>query len=252
MSNQSRVVLITGVTSGIGKATAELLIKDGYRVIGDARSEDKLAALAQSLGSQFIGLPGDATNPEHLEEMFKLAESRFNAPVDAVIANAGRGLSGSVKDADLSQFDAILKLNVSGATTLLQQAARRMVEQQTKNFPKKPADIIVIGSVVGRHISPFGATYSATKFAVHCLTESLRREIGPKGVRVTLIEPGVVVSGFQEAAGYKDDVTDIFNEKFGPLLEPIDVANTILFSLNQPPHIHVSNIMVRPTRQDYP
>ncbi|KRH78261.1 putative oxidoreductase [Ferrovum sp. JA12] len=252
MSNYSRVVLITGVSSGIGQATAELLIKEGHRVIGDARSQDKLTALSQSLGKNFIGVSGDASDDKHLEDMFNTALNHFKAPVDAVIVNAGRGLSGSVKDADLSQFDAILKLNVSGAAQLLQQAARRMVDVQSAHFPHRAADIVVIGSVVGRHISPFGATYSATKFAVHCLTESLRREIGPKGVRVTLIEPGVVVSGFQEAAGYKDDVTDIFNEKFGPLLQPIDIANTIVFSLNQPPHIHVSNIMVRPTRQDYP
>jgi NADP-dependent 3-hydroxy acid dehydrogenase YdfG len=252
MTSQSRVVLITGVTSGIGKATAELLIKEGHRVVGDGRQQDKLTALTQSLGQNFVGICGDASDTEHLETLFSQALNQFNAPVDAVIVNAGRGLSGSVKEADLSQFDAILKLNVSGAAQLMQQSARRMVAQQAAQFPHKATDIVVIGSVVGRHISPFGATYSATKFAVHCLTESLRREVGPKGVRVTLIEPGVVVSGFQEAAGYKDDVTDVFNEKFGPLLYPIDVANTILFSLNQPPHVHVSNIMVRPTRQDYP
>ncbi len=98
----------------------------------------------------------------------------------------------------------MLRTNVIGVTLLLHRAARELVPLQQDAFPSSAADIVVIGSVVGRHISPFGAVYSATKFAVHALAESLRREIGPKGVRVSLVEPGVVVSGFQAVAGYGD------------------------------------------------
>ncbi|MES1981118.1 MAG: hypothetical protein V4443_01460 [Pseudomonadota bacterium] len=89
-------------------------------------------------------------------------------------------------------------------------------------------------------------------FAVHALAEGLRREVGPKGVRVSLVEPGVVVSGFQNAAGYSDDLVEKFDEKFGPLLHGEDVANVIHYIVALPPHVHISDIMVRPTRQDYP
>ncbi|MDE2344013.1 MAG: SDR family NAD(P)-dependent oxidoreductase, partial [Betaproteobacteria bacterium] len=169
-----------------------------------------------------------------------------------VVANAGRGLGGAVTDADLSQFADVLHINVTGTLALLQQAANHLVAQQAGTFPKQAADIVIIGSVVGRHISPFSAVYGATKFAVHSLAEGLRREVGPKGVRVSLVEPGVVLSGFQQVAGYGDDTIRTFNERFGPLLYGEDVANTIHFMVSQPPHVHLSDVMVRPTRQDYP
>lgn len=79
-----------------------------------------------------------------------------------------------------------------------------MMDAQQNNFPQSAADIVIVGSVVGRHISPFSAVYGASKFAVHALAEGLRRELGPKGVRVSLVEPGFVLSGFQASAGYSD------------------------------------------------
>jgi short-subunit dehydrogenase len=108
-------------------------------------------------------------------------------------------------------------INVTGALALIQQAARKMVDIQQNVFPESAADIVIIGSVVGRHISPFSAVYGASKFAVHALAEGLRREIGPKGVRVSLVEPGAVHH-----------------------------------IVTRPPHVHVSNIVVRPPRQDSP
>jgi NADP-dependent 3-hydroxy acid dehydrogenase YdfG len=119
-------------------------------------------------------------------------------------------------------------------------------------WTRQPRDIVVLGSVVGRHVSPFSSMYGSTKFAVHSLAEALRREIGPKGVRVTLVEPAVVVSEFQQVAGYTDELVDGFNEKFGPLLVPSDIARSIAWVAAQPAHVHVSDIVVRATRQEYP
>lgn len=98
-----------------------------------------------------------------------------------------------------------------------------------RDWRDKARDIIVLGSVVGRHVSPFSSMYGSTKFAVHSLAEALRREIGPRGVRVTLIEPAVVVSEFQSVAGYTDDLVAGFEQKFGPLLAPEDIARAIAF-----------------------
>lgn len=127
-----------------------------------------------------------------------------------------------------------------------------MVDIQENAYPQSAADIVIIGSVVGRHISPFSAVYGASKFAVHSLAESLRREVGPKGGRVSLVEPGAGLSGFQAAAGYTDEMVNSFHEKFGPLLIGDDIANAIHHIVTQPPHVHISDLVVRPTRQDYP
>jgi NADP-dependent 3-hydroxy acid dehydrogenase YdfG len=253
MSNPyPRIAIITGATSGIGEATARRFTASGYAVVGNGRTAEKLRALEQELGAGFCGIAGDATDSTVLEHLFAAAIERFGRLADIVVVNAGRGLGGSVKDADLSRFEAMLKINVTGALALLQKAAQKMVDEQQSAYPKRAADIVIIGSVVGRHISPFSAVYGASKFAVHSLAEGLRREVGPKGIRVSLVEPGVVISGFQDGAGYSEEMVQTFEDNFGPLLHGEDVANTIHFIVSQPPHVHISDIMVRPTRQDYP
>jgi len=247
-----RIAIVTGASSGIGEATARLFAASGYGVVGAGRNAEKLAELEDELGRAFCGVAGDASDEEVIDRLFSDALERFGSDADIVVANAGRGLGGSVKDADLREFREVLDINVSGALLLLQKAARRMVVMQDGRFPEKAADIVVVGSTVGRQISPFSAVYGATKFAVHSLAEGLRREIGPKGVRVSLVEPGIVVSGFQSVAGYTDDLVNTFHDRFGPLLFGEDVARAIHGIVSQPPHVHFSDVVVRPTRQDYP
>lgn len=248
----ARIAIVTGATSGIGEATARRFVASGFAVVGNGRNAAKLTALEEELGPALHGVAGDAADSEVLERLFVAAVERFGRGADIVVANAGRGLGGSVKDADLSQFEEVLRINVSGALALLQKAAQRMVVTQKGLYPKTAADIVVVGSVVGRHVSPFSAVYGASKFAVHALTEGLRREIGPHGVRVSLVEPGVVLSGFQAGAGYSDELVEQFQARFGPLLSGEEVATAIHFIVSQPPHVHIADIVLRPTRQDYP
>lgn len=247
-----RIAIVTGTTSGIGEATMRRFVAAGFGVVGNGRKTEKLIALENEFGSSFCSIAGNAADNAVLEKLFALAKNRFGREADIVVANAGRGLGGSVKDADLTQFEDVLKINVSGALALIQKAAQKMVDFQKKVFPKSAADIVIIGSVAGRQISPFSAVYSASKFAVHALAESLRREVGPNGVRVSLVEPGLVLSGFQAAAGYSDEMVNTLHEKFGPLIIGADIADAIYHIVTQPPHVHISDIVVRPTRQDYP
>ncbi|MEJ2158428.1 MAG: SDR family oxidoreductase [Desulfobacteraceae bacterium] len=247
-----RVAIVTGTTSGIGEATMRKFVASGFGVVGNGRNAEKLAALENELGSAFCSVAGDAADDDVLNQLFAMAADRFGRAADIVVANAGRGLGGSVKDADLDEFETVLKINVSGALALIQKAAKIMVQSQEEAYPQSAADIVIIGSVVGRNVSPFSAVYGASKFAVHSLAEGLRREIGPKGVRVSLVEPGAVLSGFQAVAGYSEDMVKGFHEKFGPLLIGDDIANAIHHIVTQPPHVHISDIVVRPTRQDYP
>lgn len=250
--SHTRIAIVTGATSGIGEATARKFVASGFGVIGNGRNAEKLAALEGELGSAFHGVCGDAADSGVLDELFTSAAAHFGKAADIVVANAGIGLGGSVKDADLARFETLLKINVTGVLGLLQRAARKMVETQKGGYPESAADIVIIGSVVGRNISPFSAVYGASKFAVHGLAEGLRREVGPDGVRVSLIEPGIVLSGFQASANYPDDMVQRFEDRFGPLLVGDDVANAIHYVVTQPPHVHISDIVVRPTRQDYP
>jgi NADP-dependent 3-hydroxy acid dehydrogenase YdfG len=252
MTNYSRIAIITGTTSGIGEATARRFIAAGFGCVGNGRTGAKLASLEKELGPAFVGVVGDIAEMAVQEKLFTAAVERFSQPADIVVANAGRGLGGSIAASDLAQFEEVLKTNVVGVLGLLQKATQQMLDKQQRVYPNAPADIVIIGSVVGRNISPFSAAYSATKFAVHSMAESLRREIGPKGIRVSLVEPGFVLSGFQAVAGYSDTMVQGFKDKFGPLLVGDDVAEAIHFIVTRPPHVHIGDIVIRPTRQDYP
>ena len=245
--NYKRIAIVTGSTSGIGEATARKFVANGFGVVGNGRNAEKLTALENELGAALCSVAGDAADPAVVEELFAKAEDRFGRAADIVVANAG-----PVSDADLTQFGEVLNTNVRGVAVLIQKAARQMVAVQEKAFPDAAADIVIIGSVAGRHISPFSAVYSASKFAVNALAESLRREIATKGVRVSLVEPGAVASGFQAAAGYSDEVVNILHDNFGPLLIGDDIADAVYHIVIQPPHVHISDIIVRPTRMDYP
>jgi len=247
-----RIAIITGATSGIGEATAKKFVANGYAVVGNGRNAEKLKALEIELGAAFCGVAGDASDTSVIDSLFEAAIDKFARPADIVVANAGRGLGGPVTGVDVSRFEEILKLNVAGVLAIMQKAAQQMVVAQQTGYPKQAADIVVLGSVSGRNISPFSAVYGSTKYAVHALAEGLRREVGPKGVRVSLVEPGLVITGFQDGAGYSDEMVNNFKERFGLLLYGEDVANTIHFVVSQPPHVHVNDIMLRPTRQDYP
>lgn len=258
---RGRVVVVTGASAGIGEATARELLGRGARVVLNARRRERLDALAAEFNAgaeepRAVGVAGDAADDATITAMLDAAKNSFGAEADAVIVNAGRGLSGSLTTSDPSQWETMIRTNLLGAARLMRAAAQRMVraiESDGENaWRRGPHDLVVLGSTVGRHISPFSSMYGSTKFAVHSLAEALRREIGPRGVRVTTIEPGIVRSEFQGAAGYDRATFGAFMEKIGPVLEPPDVARTIAFVLEQPPHVHICDVMLRPTRQEYP
>lgn len=250
-----RIAIITGASAGIGEATARTLSASGARVVLNARREERLDALVKELGgpTKAVSVPGDAADPELIEQMFAAAGDRFGAAPDLVVVNAGRGLGGSVVTSDDSKWEEMVRLNLVGAARLIRAAAIRMTEGfDPKSWHKTPRDIVVLGSTVGRHISPFSSMYGASKFGVNSLAEAARRELGPKGVRVTLVEPGIVVSEFQAGAGYDEAWFSQMAEKFGPLLEPADIAETIRYIVAQPARIHINDVVIRATRQEYP
>lgn len=253
MHLDQRTAIITGASAGIGRAVALELARLGARVVVNARRADRLETLRgeiEAARGRCAVSPGDCADRGVIDAMLDTAESAFDAPADLVVVNAGRGLAGSVLTSDDAQWEEIIRTNLLGAAMLMRAAAQRMTRDDAS--PDRPRDIVVLGSVVGRHVSPFSSMYGSTKFALHSLAEALRREIGPSGVRVSLVEPAVVASEFQSVAGYTEDLVAGFEHKFGPLLRPEDIARAIAFIAAQPPSVHVSDIVIRPTRQDYP
>jgi NADP-dependent 3-hydroxy acid dehydrogenase YdfG len=257
---QARLAVVTGATAGIGLALVRELASLGAFCVINARRREKLDELARELGPEHV-LPvaGDCADQAVIDRMLDTAKTSLGEPgreTDLVVINAGRGLKGSVLDSDQSQWQEVLRTNVEGAARLLRSAANRMLaEIGPRTGPgvlDRPRDIVVLGSTVGRHVSPFSSMYGATKFAVHGMVEAARRELGPKGVRLTLIEPGFVESEFQGVAGYDPAWFAQVKERIGPALAPVDVARAIVFIASQPAHVHINDVVIRPTRQDYP
>ena len=250
MSLNGRVAIVTGTSAGIGLALVRDLISQGSHVVGNGRRREKLEQIAAEFpADQFTFEVGDAAEEEVIGRLFERAATTFKRNADIVVLNAGRGLAGSVLSADLSQLESMVHTNLVGVLRLLRRAGEELLKDPKPNVAR---DIVVLGSTVGRHHSPFSAVYGSTKFAVNSLAESFRREMGPQGVRVSLIEPGIVESEFQSVAGYNADWQQNFMQKFAPVLQPQDVARVITFILSQPPHVHINDVMLRPTRQDYP
>lgn len=261
---EGRVAIVTGATAGIGRAIATDLVACGARVVINGRRAEKLDELAAQLNrgrptAVVAGAVGDCAEQQVIDAMFDTARRAFSADADCVIVNAGRGLAGSVITSDTGEWEEMIRTNLLGAARLIRTASHRMLgvadpaaATLDPQWHRRGRDIVVIGSVVGRHVSPFSSMYGSTKFGVHALAEGARRELGPKGIRVSLVEPGFVVSEFQGVAGYKDEWFKGVLERLGPVLEPGDVARMVRFIVEQPPHVHVSDLLARPTRQDYP
>jgi NADP-dependent 3-hydroxy acid dehydrogenase YdfG len=244
-----KTAIVTGASSGIGRATALTLAQAGAAVVIHARRQDRLDKLALEIsekGGKALAVAGDAGIPADIDLVLNrsITWKEGGCKYDIVVVNAGRGLVGGILSSDESQWQALYQVNVLGAAYLMRQAGKYLVQQ-------KSGDIVAIGSVAGRNISPFSGFYSSSKFAIGAIAEGLRREICPHGVRVSVVMPGLVLSGFQKVAGYKEDF-DKGVAHFGKLLEPQDIANCIYWLLTLAPHVSINEIAIRPTGQDYP
>jgi len=223
-----RVLVITGASSGIGAATARAAAADGFSLVLAARSTDKLEALVAELGDdRAIAIGTDVTLWEDNERLISSAVDRFGR-IDAVFANAGFGATrGWLKETPQHWREMVLT-NVLGAAYTLRAAIPHVTE--TKGH------LLLTGSVAGRRALP-GSLYSCTKWAVTAMGEAVRADLNETGVRVTVVEPGMVDTPF-------------FDNGAGPgALKPEDVARAVMYAISQPPHVDVNEILIRPTAQ---
>lgn len=253
---EGRIAVISGASAGIGEATARCLAARGARVVINARRSERLEKIVLELdrdGQRAVCVPGDVSRPEIIAAMLAASRNSFGRDADIYVVNAGRGLGGSVVSSDFAQWEEMFRTNITGALLFMREAAKLLIADSDRDsWPGRPRDIVVLGSNVGRNISPFSSLYGTSKFAVGSAAEALRRELAPKGIRVTLVLPGIVVSEFQAVAGYDSEWFSEFEKRSGPFLVPRDIAEAICYVVSQPSRVCINEIMVRPTRQEYP
>jgi NADP-dependent 3-hydroxy acid dehydrogenase YdfG len=222
------VFLITGASSGIGAATARAAVENGYRVVLAARSSDRLAELADELGGpeHALAVKCDVTEWDQQRAVVDEALDRFGR-LDVAFANAGFGAKRGFTAESPEHWRSMVLTNVYGAALTIRASLPALIESR--------GHLLLAGSVAGRRALA-GSLYSATKWAVTALGESARLELDGTGVRVTLIEPGMVDTPF-----FDDRPTDA--------LTPDDIARAVIFAVSQPPHVDVNEILVRPTAQ---
>jgi NADP-dependent 3-hydroxy acid dehydrogenase YdfG len=199
-----------------------------------------------SVPSTLAWAAADLTTFGAMDRLLAETQARFGATVSVAVLSAGRGLRGSLLTSDPDTWRELLEINYLSLMGQMRAVAQDMV----RNAAEHPVqDLVVIGSTVGRQVSAMNPIYGSTKFAAHSLVESLRQEICSHNIRVSLVEPGFVRSGFQRAASYDPAWFDALESESGPFLRPDDVAATIGFLVAQPPHVHLDDVRIRPTRQ---
>lgn len=245
-----KTAIVTGASSGIGRAVAVTLARGGAAVVAMARRQEGLDALSaeiESAGGNVLAVRGDAGQRGDIDALLEqtLVWDAGGRKFDIAMVNAGRGLAGGLLNSDETQWQEVYQTNVLGAAHLMRRAGRYLAE-------RGGGDIVVVSSVAGHNISPFSGFYGSSKFAVGALTEALRQEVCARGVRVSTVMPGIVVSGFQSVAGYTQENFGQTADRYGTLLEPQAIADGVAWLLAQPPHVNVSDIIIRPTGQNYP
>ena len=243
---KDKTVFITGASSGIGKACAELFAKEKANLILTARRIDRVKNLANRLekknkiNTKCIKL--DVRNYEQVEEAISSLKSTWKK-IDFLINNAGlsRGLD-KIYEGKKEDWDEMIDTNIKGLAFVTRHVVQLMVK-------RKKGHIINIGSTAGHEVYPGGNIYAATKFAVNALSQSTRLDVLDKGIKVTSIDPGMVETEFSlvRFRGNKERAKNVYIG-LKPLT-PIDIAEAVLFCSTRPNHVNINQVILTPLAQ---
>lgn len=245
---RGQVAIVTGASSGIGGAIAEQLVARGVHVTLAARRVERLHALAERLrgvegGGETQVIECDVREVEDVQAVVKQTLDRWGK-LDILVANAGLGYRAPLVESDIARFRLMLDTNVWGLLLTLKFGLPPMLERGS-------GQVVVMSSVAGRVPTPGGSAYCGTKAAATAIADSVRQEVAAKGIRVIAVEPGVVISEFQEVASYPPEIVPNMLKGATPL-QPEDIGRTVLAALELPPHVALNEILVRPTGQAHP
>jgi NADP-dependent 3-hydroxy acid dehydrogenase YdfG len=242
-----RVAVVTGATSGIGAATALRLARDGASVALVGRRGARLSDLADQLaGATTVQVAADVTDPAALERLAETVHAEVGR-VDLVVAGAGLMLAAPFEQADTAEWDRMLDTNIRGLLHTGRAFTPDLLDAAAQGGR---ADLVFVGSLGGHEVLPNYGVYGATKAAVAHLTRNLRAELGPRGVRVKNIEPGLVETELgddMQDAGAREVLAGMRSE-IGALT-PDHIADAIAFAVSVPRHVNVAELIVLPTAQ---
>ena len=234
-----KVIVVTGASSGIGRAAAQLLAAKGARLALVARNSPRLAALAEQLGDKAIAVPADLSRPEDTDAMIARTLAHFGQ-IDVLFANAGIYLPGPVAEGNPDDWERMMTVNVTSVFRAAQRVLPGMIARGA-------GDIIVTSSISGHQALHWEPIYSASKHAIRSFVHGLRRQALPHGIRVGSISPGVVLN---ELWGIDDpaEITRRVADKTGLMSE--DIADALLYSLTRPRHVTIRDMVILPAGQD--
>ncbi len=230
-SLNNKTAIVTGASRGIGKAIALSLAKAGVKVVLAARHQDDLQTAEKEIhknGGQCLVVQADVADESHVERVIKKSTDAFGT-VDILVNNAGYGIFSKVADTSVKDFDGMMNVNLRGVFLCCRGVLPTMIRQQS-------GAIINIASLAGKNSFVGGATYSATKWGILGFSRSLMLEVRDFNIRVVAICPGSVNTSFSDHSKDSDKI-----------IQPQDVADTVLFALTMPARSNVSEIDIRPT-----
>jgi NADP-dependent 3-hydroxy acid dehydrogenase YdfG len=244
------VALVTGASSGIGEATAKRLAAEGAVVAVAARRLDRLERLAREIddaGGRALAIEADVTDRAQAEALVERTVKELGR-LDTVVNNAGLMLLGPALDAPIEEWEQMVDLNLKGLLYVAKAALPHLLKWADEG-PRLVTDLVNISSVAGRRPREGSAVYNATKFGVGAFSEALRQEVTERHVRVSLVEPGAVVT--ELSSHNRPEVLEAIKARFGSLerLEAVDIADTISYIVTRPRHMAINEILVRPTEQ---
>lgn len=245
MDLKNKVVIITGASSGIGKATAVKLAKEGASVVLCARSEEELQKLKdkiESEGGKALVVKTDVTKPADFEKAVSQTLAEYGS-IDVLVNNAGLMPLSFVEKLKTDEWEKMVDVNIKGVLNGVAAVLPTMIKN-------KSGHIINISSSAAHNYFPGGAVYCATKAAVKMFSEGLRKELAPLyGINVTSIEPGAVDTSLFETITDEDIKEELKEMKEMTTLEAEDIANSIFYALNQPDHVNINDVYLMPTEQ---
>lgn len=245
MKKNKKIALITGATSGIGKATALLLAANGFNVIITGRRAERLETLSAQIKAQsnanVLSLNFDIREQQAVENAINSLPENWKT-IDVLVNNAGlaAGLD-PVHQAKLSHWERMIDTNLKGLLYISRLVAKDMVERRSGH-------IVNISSISGKEVYPNGSVYCATKHAVDALTKGMRMDFLPYGIKVTAINPGLVETEFSIVRLEDEQAAHQVYKGLTPL-NGNDVAQTVLFAVTRPPHVNINDLIVMPTAQ---
>ncbi|MEP0546137.1 MAG: SDR family oxidoreductase [Rhodothermales bacterium] len=243
---EGKAAIVTGASSGIGAATARALARAGASVALAARREDRLHALRDEIeadGGRALVVATDVTDRAAVQRLADRAKEAFGA-IDVLVNNAGVMPLSYLKNMHVDEWLKMVDVNVNGVLHGIAAVLPTMMAQRS-------GFVVNVSSVAGRSLFPGGAVYCGTKFAVRAISEGMRQELTPTfGIRVTCIEPGAVATELGQGITDEELMRDTAGLFDGvQFLEADDIARSILHTLEAPPHVDVSEVLIMPSGQ---